>query len=309
MMERGVDLKVLKDGFDVVAFLEDRGIRYWTDGDNVGDGWVGMKCLFCGDHFNHMGVRLDGAGFHCWLCGTSGDVVSLIRAVDGSGFSGAKDTLGAFRKIPISICAGDKGKGRSRNNNKVLPDTFLPLAGRNLPQQVASWLGSRRFTRVVCDDYGLGWVPYGNWGPRLVAPVVMGGRVVSFQAIDVTGKAKVKYKDCPKDRALIPNKDCLYGVDQVGDSVILVEGLLDKWRMGKDAVALFGKKITPRQFALLREMRNKRIRILLDADAEKEARALALDMKFLANDVELLLLDSGDPADLDDNTVRDILTS
>ena len=71
------------EGFDVLAYLNDRCIDYKLGGKNVSYGWVGIACPFCGyDPSHHCGVNLEHKGFHCWICGEKGNLVRLIQTLE-----------------------------------------------------------------------------------------------------------------------------------------------------------------------------------------------------------------------------------
>ena len=57
------------EAFDIVAYLDEKGIEYVTEGKNVSAGWIGLQCPYCSDQSNHLGVCLDGKGFSCFRCG------------------------------------------------------------------------------------------------------------------------------------------------------------------------------------------------------------------------------------------------
>ena len=68
----------------------------------------------------------------------------------------------------------------------------------------------------------------------------------------------------------------LYGLPQAVKAkgpVVVAEGMADVWRVGPGGVALFGKSISPVQIKLiLRHLRGRPIVVLLDGDAEDEAK-------------------------------------
>ena len=43
--------------FDIISYLENRGVSYWTEGKNVTDGWVNINCPFSPDPSNHLGIN------------------------------------------------------------------------------------------------------------------------------------------------------------------------------------------------------------------------------------------------------------
>jgi DNA primase len=145
------------------------------------------------------------------------------------------------------------------------------------------YLKTRRFDPDRLErDWGL--LGTGNLGPfahRIIIPIVQGGKLVCFQGRDISGKAASKYKSCPDDKAVLPIKSCLYGLDKVrGDSVVVTEGPTKVWRLGSGSVCTFGATVTSQQVKTLTRFR--RVFILFDEDeagadgADKLSRQLAV---------------------------------
>jgi len=148
----------------------------------------------------------------------------------------------------------------------------------------------------------------------MIVPIYLDRELMSFQAMDVTGKARVPYIDCPEDRALVPNKQLLYGIDTVpGDQVLIVEGVTDKWRIGDSAVAMFTKNWTRAQILLLYDRaRGKRVKVLLDMDALRDAEGLAKELTAMFRDVTFVEYGEDDPKDpalFSDEQINEILES
>lgn len=267
-----------KENFDVIAYLEEREIHYDMQGDNVSSDWIGLKCVFCSDHKNHLGVSLRTKMFHCWLCGETGDIVKLIRRVEGCSFIRAKNIINSFQ--------GKSYKPKKKAPVKEISNITMPLGFRQLtkhsfPKVVESYLKRRNFTRDLIEDYKLGFCKFGDYNLSLIVPIFVQGKVVSYQAVDATGTASARYKDCPEDKAVIPNKNLVYGIDDIKDQMCIVEGVTDRWAMGKDyAVATLGKKYTREQFVFLMERTppGLKVKVVFDPDAAKEGRRFASDL-------------------------------
>ena len=302
----GEDLKQLKDNFDVRQYLDDLGVDYRKAGEeNVSDGWIGIDCIFCGIGLGHLGIHYEqGNGCLCWNCGPAGDIITLIRALENIGFNAARERLEQYQGF-----VAEKKEREPRRFDNVLPEGFESIEEGSEPAPVRMWFRRRGFDLRLCQEHGLGWVPYGDYQLRLIVPVYLDGVVVSFQAIDMTGQARVTYLDCPRDRAVVYNKHMLYGLDGVGDQVVLVEGVTDKWRMGSDAVALFGKNWNMSQLRLLHDRaRGKKLKVLLDMDAMREGRKLYCRLCELFDLVTLWdEYDVKDPAELGREEVEGIL--
>ncbi len=298
------ELQKLKENFDVIRYLEDRGVEYSTGGDNVSEGWVGVKCVYCEDHADHLGINLEKKNCSCFICGAGGDIIAYIMELEGAGFIGARKRLEEYQE---GLTLRKEKKGKRVWEGEILPKRAKPIARGQEPLLVRTWFKRRGFPLGWCQEHDLRFATSGEYKLRLIVPVRMNGELVSFQAVDMTGMG-VPYVDCPEGRASVRNKHTLYGMDRVkGDQVVVVEGVTDKWRMGPDAVALFGKNYTQEQLNLLLELgRGRRIKVVFDADAGDKATRFAKQLA-LSLEVMEIRLDAGDPAELDDEGVERIL--
>lgn len=295
----------LKEKFDVVSYLEDHDVEYSLSGDNVSaGGWIGVQCPFCYDPKNHCGINLEHKNFYCWICNEKGDIVKLIQELENTTFIRAKHRVEEYQEHPLIA----PKRTNKRLFQSILPSGAFQIEEGKEPSLVLKYFKKRRFPLSWCQKYDLHFCPaHGEYPLRLIIPVFQDGEVVSFQAADMTGKASKKYEHCPNDRAKAPNTHNLYGIDDVGDQVVLVEGVVDKWRIGDAGVAMFSKRFTREQILLLHEKaKNKVIKILLDADtvdsrgiseeAEKLCSTLMSQYGFV--DVAVYTLSEGDPGSL-----------
>lgn len=136
----------------------------------------------------------------------------------------------------------------------------------------------------------------GDFKFRIIVPIYQKYELVAYVGRDVTGKSEMKYKNSPIEESKIPVKECLYNLDTIKDRAIIVEGVTDVWRLGNECVATFGTQYTKAQVSLLSGL--KKAFVLYDADASKQAEKLGNDLSSIVDSVEVLTLDSGDPADL-----------
>lgn len=305
-----MDLKELKERFDVCSYLSDLGVAWSGLGDNVGEGWVGIKCIYCMDKMNHLGINLKGKYFKCWKCSASGDIVKLIRDLEDVEFFRAVERLKQYASELYVSPKQEKILYTGNNNKEVRLPPFAERIKSGLePKIVRVYFRRRNFSLDLCRRYRLYYCARGNWKFRLIVPIYYRGRMVSFQGVDVTGKAGVRYKNCPKEWAIIQNRHLVYGIDSVKNQCILVEGVTDKWRIGDGACALFGKNVTKEQLSFLSSNldRGVKIKTLFDADAYRKTRALGhggLNYYFLK--VISISLEKGDPADLTADEVEKI---
>ncbi len=289
--------------FDIIEYLDDRGIDYSTSGHkNVSAGWIGLSCPFCGDKSTHLGVNLESKKFSCFRCGKKGGAVALVQQLDDCSYSKAARTVSTFVTRDFSHIIR---KERTHASVTMLPrntsNSFLPIHDK--------FLAKRRYERAflerkydimavgpTCDD----------WKFRIVIPVYLNHELVTYVARDTTGKLEVPYKNCPIELCVTQAKHTLYGIDDIKDEIILVEGILDAWRIGTKAVATFGTQVTDEQISLLGSKNIKKAFVLFDADATDKADKLAYSISSVVSQVEVVQLHTGDPDNMTEDEVWEL---
>ena len=286
------------ENFDVLSYLQSRNISYRHSGDNVSSGWVGISCLYCIDHSNHLGINLKTKAFSCFKCAETGSAVKLVQTIEG--ISSIKEVL----KIIREFTGGEYVPKEKHYQSKV---KYPPGTTKTLSERHLDFLEKRGFApTVVLEQYDLHATgPIGDFKHRIIIPVYMKDRIMSFVGRDITGRAEIKYRNSSDEYSIKDVKSCLYNIDSVlGNSAVIVEGIFDAWRIGDGAVATFGTKYTHEQLRLLRGL--KRAFILYDADAIPLAYKLAHDLSSIVPQVEVLELDEGDPDNLSAEDVRSL---
>lgn len=275
---------------------EERGVPFWTDGyKQCRPGWIQLDCPFCAGNVGpHLGYDEQRGYFNCWRCGAHSiqEVLSTVLHVRRSearqiaaqyeGF-----VAGTDKKVSISV---------TRRRQCTLPRECEQLCPTH-----KKYLRSRLFDADALESL---WALQGtgNLGPykfRIIAPIFdLDGRLVSYQGRDYTGRSKLRYKACREDLEAKHHKDMLYGQWLANkDWVVVVEGITDVWRLGRNAVATFGIKYRPTQVARLR---NYSRRFILfdhsDPQARKQARKLVSELATLPGNVWHVDVDIEDPA-------------
>ena len=165
---------------------------------------------------------------------------------------------------------------------KAQPVVELPdgtLFCREVPRSYwPAYLRKRVHPRAAVE-YGVGWCTRGFYAGRLVVPVVLHGRTVSFVARDMTGRAekKVLYPKGTSTGRVLFNYDRAKRLPEV----VLVESVLDAMHVGPSAMAVFGTTLSDHQLALIiAASKINTVTVLFDGDdagtrgARKVARAL-----------------------------------
>ena len=291
--------------FDILAFLRDHGINYRDDGHkHCAVGWVNIPCPFCQGNSGgwHLGFNLQNEYWKCWRCGWKNDD-QVMKTLSGTSKEDLKKLRGSYRT---------RGKQHSKDNIQVrrVGKVKLPSSCTDLLEMHKKYLRGRNFDpdklEEIWDLKGTG--PIGSYKFRVIAPIYLQGKLISYQGRDITDKHGLKYKACPKEKELMDHKDSLYGFDQVpGEGVVVVEGITDVWRLGPGAVSTFGIEFKHSQIALLKNFKD--IFILFDSEkqAQVQANKLASTLSAFNISVEILELESGDPADLADKDAKSLM--
>ncbi len=286
--------------FDIRSFLDDKGIDYKTAGKNVTSGWIELACPFCADPSYHLGIS-DINIYHCWRCGTKGSVVKLIMELENISYSKAIKELSNYYLSDLTELKIDIQK---RYNHNILPKE----AGKEFPSIHSDYLLSRNFSLNLIKKYDLySCHMLGKYKYRIICPVIEDGRIVNFTAMAVSGQSP-KYLHCPNEEAIIPMKECLYNIDSVGKTIIIVEGVTDVWRLGDGAVATMGIEFTTEQINVLAKREINRCFVMFDAEdlAQKKAVKLATALSSFIKEVDIISLEKGDPGDLTEEEVQEI---
>lgn len=291
--------------FDALAYLQDFTIPYVTQGKNTSSGWIGIRCPLCNDRSEHGGFRLSDGMYRCWRCGRH-DIVDVIMALEGCEYHIACRRLIDYR---MDGPPAELGKVRIRRGQELK----WPPGLVGMKKIHYDYLLSRGFDPwSVTHKYGLRFTgPVGDYRYRIIVPIIADGETISYQGRDVTGLHKLRYKACrPQDEAQ-DHRTVLYGMDNAEeDSVVVVEGIFDAWRIGDGAVATFGTSLADAgpQVALMAE-RWKRLFILFDPEppAQEKARKLVAVLRVLGLEAYNVRLEfDGDPAELGNDRVEEL---
>ena len=138
----------------------------------------------------------------------------------------------------------------------------------------------------------------GFYSHRILAPVYFQGQIVTFQCRATHPGQTPPYLACADHDEVIHHKHTVYGFDFAipYKQCVVVEGITDVWRLGKGAVATFGKKYTKEQLLLLANSFD-RVFVLLDPDVYDPEHALSNKLSLLGIETETIWIDpdKGDP--------------
>lgn len=289
--------------FNARRWLNDAGIPYFTAGKNVTEGWTTLSCPFCGDRSNHGGISPDGLKYSCYKCGPKGSVVKLIKHILQIDHYAAKTI---FDRYASALDIGYYTEERTRASAVTWPRPEFEVG---IPSIFSRYLYTRGYQPSQIENlYGIkACYITGDFKYRLVIPVVENNRIVTYVGRDVTGKSQLKYKNLKEELSIKPAKDCIYNIDSVGDTAIIVEGIFDVWRLKYNAVATLGLIYTRAQVRMLSK-RLKKAFICFDAepDAQEMANGLGEELAMTGVDVYIVVIDKKDPDCLSEEEAENI---
>lgn len=268
---------------DIKQILDDYNIHYDTEGKNTQRGWINVNCPFCEDPSNHGGFNLSGQYYNCWQCGAK----KLDRALS----SILESDLWQTRKIMDEYETGLVIKQDPKKTPKANQIEF-PKGTISIKSSHRIYLLDRDYTPGEIERiwYIKGTGHLGNYKHRIIIPIYLNNKIVSFTSRDITGKAILRYKACAIEDEVIHHKHICYGSDYIRNRrAIIVEGPLDVWRIGPGAIATFGTSFTPQQILFISEIIDEAF-ILYDRGAEKEAKKLYYNLTGLIKHVEIVSL-------------------
>ena len=211
--------------FDIEKFYIDYNIEYTTKGTKVSSGWIGIDCPFCGGDKYRLGFSTESQALTCWSCGGHGhlELVQTILQCSRSSaieirksYEIAKGRYSEFYKpratLPSpEVCEWPTGTARLSERGK----DYLIGRGFNPDKLKSTW----RLRETGC---------LGDYKFRIIAPIIVDGKMVSYQGRDITGRSELKYKACPLEKEVLHHQHIVYGTDLVeGDSCLIVEGMAD----------------------------------------------------------------------------------
>jgi len=286
---------------DIFEFLEDNNLEYWTEGENVTKGWVNIKCPFCDDHKNHLGININTLNVNCWICG-SHSTLKLIQKISRCRWGEAKKTLKLLTR-------GSKGKRIKREVVNKDPKNIIELsdiASRHFPNLHINYLIERGFNnpRQLIKKYRLlSCYTTGKYKYRIIIPIYIDNSLVSFTTRDVTDQQTPKYLHPKLDEVLISPKKVPYNYDSItyGGDCIAVEGPIDAWKLGDGVVSLQGTAFTTEQVVYLNKKNINHMFVIFDNEkkAQRKAKELCGIMAPLVRKIENVKLKGvNDPGDL-----------
>lgn len=284
---------------NVPDLLDKLGVSYRRGGEtpHVTRGWVGVVCPFCGSGTGNygMGINLSHLNCSCWKCGPCRLIDLLHAATDVP----KSQLFPLFKDLDKSA---DFGKIKVRGK-LTLPKDLGPL--RKAHRQ---YLRSRGFDpKVLVRLWGIGGIgPFGGRGMawRVFIPIHYRGEIVSWTTRAISDKVSKRYFSAKPEQERISHKTLLYGEDYCRNSVIVVEGPTDVWRIGPGAVCTFGTGIRPAQLKRVAEFPTRAVCFDKDRIAQGRAEEVVSVLEVFDGDTFKVTIPEADPGSASPQTAR-----
>jgi len=260
---------------DIIEYLEDNGIEVKTSGKNVSPGWIAIKCLFCDDPSEHLGIRINDLKSNCWRCGNH-SISKIIKQIENCTSWEARQRINDLKKdIEYQEQELIISQGFHIDPNKIVK---IETIEKGFPKIYRDYLKSRNFKpNLLRRKYNL--IAGGNIGRykfRIIIPIYEQRRLVSFTSRTIIKTEPKKYLNPQPGEYAISPKQCIYNIDSVKKDCLLTEGPADVWRFGNGAVAIIGLAFTRRQIIILKEKKIRNLFIMMDS--ERQAQIVAEDI-------------------------------
>lgn len=252
-------------------------------------------CPFCNHHKKKLQVNINSQNWHCWVCNASGKKVhTLLKRV-----SVDERTIRKIKEVYEESSLYSKDTENQEEKQLFLPREYKPLWKPSrgfdpIYKQSLYYLKTRGISTLDILKYMIGYVDEGEYSNRVIIPSYdKNNKLNYFIARSVYPEHPIKYKNPPA------SKDIIMFENQINwdEPITLVEGVFDAISVKKNSIPLLGKFIPDILMKTIFENDVKRINILLDDDAQRQA--LYYTDYFQKQDIEVsnIVLGDKDPSD------------
>jgi hypothetical protein len=240
-------------------------------------------------------------------------------------FGGSKKDLSDFDQMAKDLWKEDIEAEVTSVEKLEFPKKFKRIDPGGITDRFFDYISSRGFTEEealeVCDRYRLRCCLTGDWKDRIIVPIYLDGKLISWTGRSIHKNAFLRYRNLEVEESVIQTKHALFNFDEAfgirpGDTLYILEGpfdviKLDYYLRGTNnrAVGMFNMTPTEEQVSLFSDLKDayKRFVVLLDNGELFSSTKLLSTLSFLGN-IRLGSLPKGvkDPGDLTEEQVMEL---
>lgn len=272
--------------------LIDYNISFSEEGKHSEEKWIQVQCPYCisptTGKKKHGGFNIKKEYYHCWKCGWK-PLTSILSLLLNTTTRQIKILLKKYKGEIIS----------TTEQEEIIKQPFrLPDYCAEMTSRHRQYLEKRKFNSWQLErEWGLlGTSHHGDYKLRIIAPIFLDNKMVSYQGRDITDKSPIRYKACKINTEIIHYKHIVYGFDKLRetkhkDRCIIVEGITGAWRLGSGTVATFGINFTQQQILFLIKRQIKTAFIMYDPEEKAQEQAEQLSHLLSGLGIETKIID------------------
>ena len=250
-------------------------------------------CPSCNHHKKKLTFNLSSQKFQCWVCNYKGHrAYQLLKKAEAPGVA-----YGLLKEIDSQYNFKQAPKQKIEANTLQLPKEAKPLTNATdiMSRHAFHYLSQRGITPQDIVKYNIHYSEQGEFKNMVVIPSYDSNGFLNYyvgRSFDKNAYIKHKLAFGTKD---IIGFEMYINWDL---PVILCEGAFDAMAIKRNAIPLFGKKLSTTLMKKIIESNVKKIYLVLDEDALKDAFQHAETFLSYGKKVYLIEMGDKDPSEL-----------
>ena len=259
-------------------------------------------CPSCNHHKKKLTFNLLSQKFQCWVCNYKGHrAFQLLKKANAPGAA-----FGALKEIDQQYNFKKQVKQKVDANTLILPKEVIPIMSSSavLSRHALHYLDQRGVTKQDVVKYDLHYCEQGPLRNMVVIPSYDADGFLNYyvgRSFDKNAYIKHKLASSTKD---IIGFEMYINWDL---PVILCEGAFDAMAIKRNAIPLFGKKLSTTLMTKIIKSNVEKIYLALDEDALKDAFNHAETFMSYGKRVYLIEMVNKDPSELGFETFTKLL--
>lgn len=270
----------------------------------------GVQALYfckCGHYKRKLEVNLEKFIFHCWVCNERGTLGKLLKLFNAS--HELRSRLFELSKDIRQIRYVNQ-KELITSKELTLPYDFRPLSTTIDSPEYKNAMYYLKRRNVIKEDiirYNIGYCESGEYESHIIIPSYNSNGNLNFfigrRYYDIDGEISHKK---PETSMNIIGFECFINFNE---PLTLVEGCFDALAIRNNAIPLFGKYLQPKLLSAIELNKVKRVNMILDNDAIKDAVSNYQRIKRVNGniDIHVIKLDGKDASVIGYERMHDII--